>query len=73
MGKDLKGYCTAAGHCLKGIGKLLGNARRLLDSLCAIIKGYWKGKPLGNAKVTQIPAGRWAAVPMTACDEKSRK
>jgi hypothetical protein len=38
----------------KGIGKPLGNAQRILESLWAILKRYREvGKPLGNA---QIPA-----------------
>ncbi len=46
------GYWTAAGHCEKGIGKLLGNA-----------PGYWKAsgqflkgieKLLGNANIPAV-------------------
>ncbi len=35
-------------HCWKDIRKLLGNAKRLLDSLAAVLKWYWK--LLGNAQ-----------------------
>jgi hypothetical protein len=38
----LKGCWTAAEKCSKGVGKRLGNAQRLLGSLWAILKEYWK-------------------------------
>jgi hypothetical protein len=62
---------TAAGKCssrlldsrwalLKGIGKLLGNAQRLLDTLSTILKGHWKaaGKGPNNTEAC------WATVPI---------
>jgi hypothetical protein len=38
----LRGCWIAAGKCSKGVGKPLGNAQRLLESLWAIIKEYRK-------------------------------
>jgi hypothetical protein len=61
-----KGYWTAAGYCWKGIGMLLGNAQRLLDSLWAILRGFWKAagkwpnsrhQPIGYK--TELPSGYW--------------
>jgi hypothetical protein len=46
-GKYSSGYLTAAGHCYKDTGKPLGNAHRLLDSLCAILKGIVQRKLTG--------------------------
>jgi hypothetical protein len=37
-----KGYCAASGKFLKGIGKPLGNAQKLLGSLWEISKRYRK-------------------------------
>jgi hypothetical protein len=37
-----KSYWKTSGQFLKGIGKPLGNAQRLLENLCAILKGYRK-------------------------------
>jgi hypothetical protein len=38
----LKGCWTAAWKCSKGVGKPLGNAQRLLESLWEILKEYRK-------------------------------
>jgi hypothetical protein len=38
-----------------GIGQLLGNCQRLLDSLWVFLKGF--GKPQGNAQITWTRSG----------------
>ncbi len=42
LGNALKGCWIAAKYCYQGIEMPLGNAQRLLESLWAILKGYWK-------------------------------
>ncbi len=42
LGCALKGCWIAAEYYYQGIEKPLGNAQRLLESLWAILKGYWK-------------------------------
>jgi hypothetical protein len=42
LGTALRGCWTAAGKYSLGVGKLLGNAQRLLESLWAILKEYRK-------------------------------
>jgi hypothetical protein len=48
----LKAVRQPLGTCGKGIGKLLGNAQRLLESLWAILKGY--RKLLGNDQISVV-------------------
>jgi hypothetical protein len=45
----LKGCWTVAKKCSKGVGKPLGNAQRLLESLWEILKGFRKA---GNGQIT---------------------
>ncbi len=64
LGNALRGCWTAAGKCSKGVGKPLGNAQRLLDSLWAIPKEYRKAagkcpnaccQPIGEQ--AELPSG----------------
>jgi hypothetical protein len=52
-----------------GIGTLLGNAQRLLESLWAILIGYWKAA--GKCQIKTEPTRKMLL--LAGCDEKSGK
>jgi hypothetical protein len=68
LGTALRGCWTAAGKYSKGVGKPLGNAQRLLESLWAILKEYRKaaGKCPNNRC---HPIGEEAELP-SSCRQK---
>ncbi len=64
----LKGCWTDAGKCSKGVGKLLGNAQRLLGSLWAILKWYRKATGKCSNTIRQ-PIGEEVNLP-SGCQQK---
>ncbi len=56
LGNALKGCWAAAGKCSKGVGKRLGNAQRLFESLWAMPKYHPLANRRGGRNAQQLTA-----------------